>query len=404
MARIHAAVSVIHSSLSMSRTNPSPHARRKRRSTAALQDAGALVMGPRTSARSWSAPLLRRLGSPRGSWSQCTAQNSWRLSMNQPTPNPSREGSRRSFASCQFPSWEGSGVGSWSQCTVARPRRLSRREGEFLAAFGQNQAGFVPDKRRDYPKRLPHVHSPRGLGDSGCSVEHRSVRFPALSNSARLQAVSLVSRVGHELDAAQKQSARQRVHHAVSGGVWIFRGTFSGGTGSALAPVVDWLRGRRARLAAIFGRGLLAAPARFGRRLAHLAALGHLFARWDGMGFIIDALADFPGADSGRLAGTRAGPTGIRTENDRVAADPLATPAAGAQRAGAVCGAHLRARTKQLRRAVDFAGEGLSRGSMGGVQQPLEHRCRSGNELAVGAGAPAPVVCAAPARHFLAAA
>src|SRR2546425_11630955 len=36
--------------------------------------------------------------------------------MNQPTPDPSQEGSRQSSVSCQLPSWEGSGVGSWSQC------------------------------------------------------------------------------------------------------------------------------------------------------------------------------------------------------------------------------------------------------------------------------------------------
>ena len=40
------------------------------------------------------------------------------LSMNQPTPDPSQEGSRRSSASFQFPSWEGLGVGSWSQRTA----------------------------------------------------------------------------------------------------------------------------------------------------------------------------------------------------------------------------------------------------------------------------------------------
>src|SRR2546427_3173010 len=36
--------------------------RRKRRSTAALQDAGALVTGARRSARFWGAPPLRRFG------------------------------------------------------------------------------------------------------------------------------------------------------------------------------------------------------------------------------------------------------------------------------------------------------------------------------------------------------
>src|SRR6266545_4644763 len=36
--------------------------------------------------------------------------------MNQPTPDPSWKGSRRSSAAGRFPSWEGLGVGSWSPC------------------------------------------------------------------------------------------------------------------------------------------------------------------------------------------------------------------------------------------------------------------------------------------------
>src|SRR5216117_693595 len=47
------------------------------------------------------------------------------LAAKQPTPNPSKEGSERSSAPCQFPSWEGLGVGSWPQRAVARPRGLS---------------------------------------------------------------------------------------------------------------------------------------------------------------------------------------------------------------------------------------------------------------------------------------
>src|SRR5881409_3590582 len=40
-----------------------------------------------------------------GSWSQCTVARPRGLSMNQPTPDPSQEGSRRSSTSSQFPSW-----------------------------------------------------------------------------------------------------------------------------------------------------------------------------------------------------------------------------------------------------------------------------------------------------------
>jgi hypothetical protein len=57
-----------------------PH--RKRRSTAVLQDAGALATGARTSARFWSTPPLRRFGFP---W-QVHGPNAWHqlrgLSMN----------------------------------------------------------------------------------------------------------------------------------------------------------------------------------------------------------------------------------------------------------------------------------------------------------------------------------
>src|SRR5438093_2977903 len=44
--------------------------------------------------------------------------------MNQPTPDPSQEGSTRSSASCPFPSLEGLGVGSGSQCTRKSGRGL----------------------------------------------------------------------------------------------------------------------------------------------------------------------------------------------------------------------------------------------------------------------------------------
>src|SRR5258705_9618971 len=40
------------------------------------------------------------------------------LYMNQPTPDPSQEGSKIADAPSQFPSWEGSGVGSWRQSRV----------------------------------------------------------------------------------------------------------------------------------------------------------------------------------------------------------------------------------------------------------------------------------------------
>ena len=46
--------------------------------------------------------------------------------LHEPThPRPISEGSRRSSAPRQFPSWEGLGVGSWSQCTASKSWGLS---------------------------------------------------------------------------------------------------------------------------------------------------------------------------------------------------------------------------------------------------------------------------------------
>src|SRR5882724_5930299 len=69
----------------------------------------------------------RERGIRTGSSSQCTAAKSWGLSMNRRNPDPSQEGSKHSFASCQFPSWEGLGVGSWSQC-IRKNRKKALHE------------------------------------------------------------------------------------------------------------------------------------------------------------------------------------------------------------------------------------------------------------------------------------
>ena len=59
-----------------------------------------------------SKTLARQRPFSRGSWSQCMRKSERRLSRSRPTPDPSREGSNHSSASCPFPSWEGLGVGS----------------------------------------------------------------------------------------------------------------------------------------------------------------------------------------------------------------------------------------------------------------------------------------------------
>jgi len=50
--------------------------------------------------------------------------------MNQPTPNPSQEGSKTANACRQFPSWEGLGVGSGAQSSILGRGILSPSDGE----------------------------------------------------------------------------------------------------------------------------------------------------------------------------------------------------------------------------------------------------------------------------------
>jgi len=60
--------------------------------------------------------------------------------MNRPTPDPSREGSSRLSASCQFPSREGLGVGSWSQCAASKPSGPSMNLAGHRIAAGLEKA------------------------------------------------------------------------------------------------------------------------------------------------------------------------------------------------------------------------------------------------------------------------
>ena len=83
---------------------------------------------------------------------------------------------------------------------------------------------------------------------------------------------------------------------------------------------------------------------------------------------------------------------------DKVAADPDC-----ARRVDAGGRHHLCAGLEQLRRAGAFAGEGFPGRSLGEFQYDLRLRRRDAIELAVGSGALAHVVLAAPARHRVAA-
>ena len=87
----------------------------------------------RPEARSvWSASDLSALSVRRGTASSSLPQymrkSERRLSMNQPTPDPSQEGNCRDADDRLLPSREESGVGSGSQCTASKSWRLSTSE------------------------------------------------------------------------------------------------------------------------------------------------------------------------------------------------------------------------------------------------------------------------------------
>src|SRR5213593_2858674 len=81
-------------------------------------------------------------------------QSEWRLSMNQPTPDPSQEGSRHWSASCPFPSWEGLGVGSWCQRMRKCERRLSLSRRSSSVVLGLLQTACSPDPGANLKKTL----------------------------------------------------------------------------------------------------------------------------------------------------------------------------------------------------------------------------------------------------------
>src|SRR5438094_2204793 len=115
-----------------------------------------------------SKTLARLRRSRRGSWSQCMRQSERRLSMNRPTPDPSREGSKQSSAARKFPSSEGLEVGSGAQGAacgrekLSRPRQSGRERRdacptlESIRFMGQ---GVNPSSARALPACVERVQS-----------------------------------------------------------------------------------------------------------------------------------------------------------------------------------------------------------------------------------------------------
>src|SRR5437016_14533348 len=84
--------------------------------------------------------------------------------MDQPTRDPSWEGSTRSSASCQFPSWEGLGVGSWSQCIRKNEWRLSGIRVDFSRS-DENSCHWTSWSLLQGISSQPLVHCERGYSD-----------------------------------------------------------------------------------------------------------------------------------------------------------------------------------------------------------------------------------------------
>src|SRR5439155_11579253 len=173
-----------------------------------------------------------------------------------------------------------------------------------------------------------------------------------------------------ELDAAQEQSARQRVDHVAGGRDRPGVGAVPERDGLALAAVPRRPGSARPGLAAVPARRLLAFHVCTVRLVAEMGA--HESGR-DGRnspsnGALLrnrldigdDVLADWAVAGSGRLATAGARPTGMRTGPERLAVLEVAAGAGGARRAGPGGRHHLRARFEQFRRAGPVAGQGLS--------------------------------------------
>jgi hypothetical protein len=131
--------------------------------------------------------------------------------MNRPTPDPSQEGSKRSSAPCQFPSWEGLGVGSWSQCTASKSWGLSLREREqqvtdaSVAGVGSANSLAALLERRRTIRPLPGICLSCG-GRWVCSADFQSAVSPTCSR----QGVGSVPRVGVSQRLAECNSAIRR--------------------------------------------------------------------------------------------------------------------------------------------------------------------------------------------------
>src|SRR3989442_9311030 len=78
--------------------------------------------------------------------------------MNRPTPDPSQEGSTRSFTSCQLHCWERLGERLWSQCRASKPWGPSTTSRFRGTEPGENQCAELKEVVDDNAK-----HTERSL-------------------------------------------------------------------------------------------------------------------------------------------------------------------------------------------------------------------------------------------------
>ena len=104
--------------------------------------------------------------------------------MNRPTPDPSQEGSKRSSASCQFPSWERLGVGGFML-----PRHAKNETGlsmNLVAVPAASCGGVSP------PARIPGGTPDALAREDACATSAGQFMGRLLANNERSHSTRLL--------------------------------------------------------------------------------------------------------------------------------------------------------------------------------------------------------------------